>query len=411
MDNSQKNILDMNARGESIYTMRSALRMQFPNTGCPVPMRVKDWERTLSLRSHAKSTRSVEDAECFTFAATLRYKMRTPLRDNTELCTPLETSCFVKFAWKAVDKSQGAFAERKLICTDLDDLLRMRQTPCLPHAIHEFKLPNDAGLAAWSIYRDLVRRTEKDREGTMRVKRARSVHLLAMEACGDMTLSDYLCSKQTSSNDIVQIFLMLIHALAALSKAGISHNDLHLRNIVVQVIPSTVVSFSGRVFRTSVVPIIIDWDMGCSTRQKNRSLRDYGHVGIFNTHNPVFDLFGVIKSLRWEMSVRSHPKFKGTVMSHDISALLVATLEAAFSNVVQKYPWLFAFYIQNEDGDRTRCVQQTMYMPNPEATTPVAEWPSGVRRMTPSFDTLQSMLHTLIETNSGPENDAPRFTF
>jgi hypothetical protein len=134
-------------------------------------------------------------------------------------------------------------------------------------------------------------------------------------------------------------------------------------------------------------------------------------VGIFNTHNPVFDLFGVIKSLRWEMSVRSHPKFKGTVMSHDISALLVATLEAAFSNVVQKYPWLFAFYIQNEDGDRTRCVQQTMYMPNPEATTPVAEWPSGVRRMAPSFDTLQSMLHTLIETNSGPENDPPRFMF
>ena len=63
--------------------------------------------------------------------------------------------------------------------------------------------------------------------------------------------------------------------IGVLSKAGISQNDLPLRNIVIK--PATIVCFSGKSFVTRAVPVIIDWDMGCSTRRHNRSLSDYNY--------------------------------------------------------------------------------------------------------------------------------------
>jgi hypothetical protein len=379
------------------------MQEQFPNTGIPTPMRISDWENTLRIRAHAKSTRAACEADCFTFSASLRYTARITAGENNEvLSSAKETPCYVKFAWKIPSDSYGAFAERKLIGQDIEPLLARGLTPCLPFVMHEFKLPLDNGLAAWSLYNDILVKSKNNatKAGEAFGGPTQHVHLLAMEACGEITLADYLYSEATDA-DVLQIYLMLFHAIGVLSKAGISHNDLHLRNVVIKRVPATVVRFAGRTFVARAVPIIIDWDMGCSTRRHNRSLSDYNYVGIFNTHNPVFDLFGAVKTLIWNSEIRAANNFLQCVINQKRAKALVSVLRESFKEVVSRHPWLFAFEFCDRDGDSFASVQQTPYFDPSNQLKTVAAWPADIEGLAPSVDALQAKIHALIERFEG----------
>jgi hypothetical protein len=230
-----------------------------------------------------------------------------------------------------------------------------------------------------------------------------------MEACGEMTLADYLLSAPPR-NDILPIFLMLFHALGVLADAGISHNDLHLRNVVIKRTPLTTVSFKDRTFATTAVPVIIDWDMGCSTKRKNKSLIDYHHVGIFNTHNPLFDMFGIVKSLSWAIKRVSTYELPRCVLRSAATEQLMEKLTRLFAPAVNAHPWLFAFEFQDSDGENLTCVQQTPYVPMKRTGT-VATWPKDVVRMAPTFDALQHEVFMMIEASEEVLSDTARFVY
>lgn len=391
--NQNATILDLPSRRGTISTIRHALQLRFRSRDGPAEVRLDDWSRTLTILSHAQSTRSLQEADCFTFKAALHYGAR-------------ETQCFVKFAWKPLNRSPGANAERKLVGRDIESILQSGKTPCLPFAVNELKLSNNDGLATWDIYRDLMRRNGFQK------KRGRSVHLLLMEDCGEVTLKRYLFSRRRKRNDILQIFLMLFHALGVLADAGVSHNDLHLQNVVIKTVPPTVVSFGGRVFRTTAVPVIIDWDMGCSARVSNRALAFYGHVGIFDAHNPLFDLFGVTKALLYYAEGRGG-RGDDIVSGCEETQTLVKTLRELFTPVVDAHPWLFSYAFSDEKGHRVATVQQTPYFPTREALEPVARWPPDVFELTPSFERIQEKIHAAIESLEGRVgvDEPPTFTF
>jgi hypothetical protein len=404
---AELNTLDVASRQEKVRSVRRALQEQFPNTGSPKAMRIQDWENTLMICAHAKSTRAACEADCFTFRALLRYTVRTAGEDNEVFSVPSETSCYVKFAWKNAADSLGAFAERKIIGQDIEPLLRRRLTPCLPFAMHEFKLPHNDGLIGWGLYKDILAKSQTTERVLMK-RATRHVHLFAMESCGETTLADYLLSG-TCDNDILQVYLMLFHTLGVLNQAGISHNDLHLRNVVVQHIPPTIVRFSGRTFVTRAVPVIIDWDMGCSTRRRNRSLEELNHVGIFNAHNPLFDLFGVVKSLIWNASIIG--KYSRAPINQPSARALIRTLKGAFGEVVARHPWLFAFEFRDRDGDAFQSIQQTPYFPSTNKLSPVSVWPPDIQPLTPSTDALQAHIHKLIEAKEGKVTLSPAYSF
>jgi hypothetical protein len=273
--------------------------------------------------------------------------------------------------------------------------------------MHEFKLPHNDGLIAWGLYRDIVAKSQTTQKIVLK-RATRHVHLFAMESCGETTLADYLL-KGTGDNDVLQVYLMLFHALKVLSQAGISHNDLHLRNVVVRLIAPTVVSFSGRTFITRAVPVIIDWDMGCSTRRRNRSLEELNYVGIFNKHNPLFDLFGVVKSLIWNASIIS--RYSRAPINQPSARALILTLKGAFGEVVARHPWLFAFEFRDGDGDSFQSIQQTPYFPSTNKLEPVANWPIDIQPLTPSADALQAQIHALIEAKEGKVTLLPAYSF
>lgn len=402
--NHDSSILDLPSRRGTVGAIRRALQLRFQSRDGPAEVRLADWSRTLTIISHAQSTRSLQEADCFTFKAALHYSARVPMMDNTTLTRPRETQCFVKFAWKTLNKSHGANAERKLVGRDIEAILQSGKTPCLPFAINELKLSNNDGLATWEVYRDLVKRSGSHK------RRGRSVHLLLMEACGEVTLMNYVFARKRKRNDILQIFLMVFHALRVLADAGVSHNDLHLQNIVVKTVSPTVVSFGGRVFRTTAVPVIIDWDMGCSARVSNRALEFYGHVGIFDVHNPLFDLFGVTKALLYYTEGRGG-RGDDIVAGCEETRALVKTLRELFTPVVEKHSWLFSYAFSDEFGHRVSTVQQTPYFPNRETREPVARWPPDVFELTPSFETIQNRIHAMIEALEGRVDEKPAFSF
>lgn len=400
----ESKILDLPSRRGTVNVIRHALQLRFRSRDGPAEVRLDDWSRTLTILSHAQSTRSLQEADCFTFKAALHYNARVPLVDNTTLTRSRETQCFVKFAWKPLSKSLGANAERKIVGRDIESILQKGKTPCLPFAINELKLSNNDGLATWEVYRDLMRRNGVQK------KRGRSVHLLLMEDCGEVTLMKYLFSRRQKRNDILQIFLMLYHALRVLADAGVSHNDLHLQNIVIKAVPPTVVSFGGRVFRTTAVPVIIDWDMGCSAHVSNRSLAFYGHVGIFDEHNPLFDLFGVTKALLYYAEGRGG-RGDDIVAGSEETRSLVKAIRELFNPVVNKHPWLFSYAFLDERGRRVSTVQQTPYFPTRETHEPDAKWPTDVFELAPSFESIQDKIHATIETLEGRVDEKPTFTF
>lgn len=405
-----ENILDIVFRRKKITTIRTALQDQFRHVKSPTTVRVRDWERTLSLVSQARSTRPMGEADCFTFRANLRYLNHVPHADNTTRKVMAETPCFVKFAWKTLTQSFGASAERHIVGKDIERLLQRGLSPCLPFAINELTISNDEGLASWELYRNLLKEYgNKRRTGG---KKSRPVHLLVMESCGDVSLKKYILSKASSGNDIVPIFLMIFHALEVLADAGISHNDLHLENIVVKRIPSTVVSFGGKVFRTSAVPVIVDWDLGCSVQRRNKSLRYYEYVGIFNSHNRLFDLFGVVKSFFYSCD-NSHAAHEDTIARHEETRTLISTLKAVFKPVIDKHPWLFRYWFHDRvSNQRVPTVQQTPYFsPHVKNGDPVELWPVEVTTATPTHAELQTILHGIIEKTKGVVTELPEFSF
>lgn len=418
--NHELKVLDLTSRRKTVRTIKSALKFRFPNRGGSTNSRLDEWSRTLAIISHAQSTRSLDDAESFTFRAMLRLSSHVSQDYKRHDIRGKDAPCFVKLAWKPPRETTGACAERKLLSTGIESLLRRGKTPCLPFAIHQLKLPTNDVLKGWEVYRDLLKQS-----GAQLKDRGKFAHLLMMETCGDMTLIQYLQTYSGERCDMLQMYLMVCHTLQVLAEAGISHNDLHLANIVVKTIPVTVVSFGGRVFRTSVVPVIIDWDFGCSRQVYNQSLELYSHVGIFNTrkssigkepgswelyHNPLYDLFGVTKALI-ALSDRTTGTLKPLVMSHDDMRTLVGGLKELFQPVVAKHPWLFSHSFIDEDGKRVSTVQQTVYITDKETCEPRARWPPNVFELTPSFEKIQDKIHALIESLEGRVDEDAQFKF
>jgi hypothetical protein len=392
--------------------MHASLKEQFPDKDGYARGAAECWKQALALDAHHKSTRATQDAECFTFSATLRYLRVISRAESTVRISARETRCFVKFAWKPVAHSLGAHAEREIITKDIKPLLLKGLTPCLPLAIYACKVPCGKSLAAWDVYRGLLNQSESKTPVEDHMRRGKFLHLFALEACGDITLGQHLlATRTTSTGDVLPIFLMLFHALSVLARAGISHNDLHFSNIVVKRIPSTVLSVGGRVFRTSHVPVIIDWDMGSSSRRLNRSLPYYNYMGVFNEHNPLFDLYGVVKSLLWYTQTHDTRYYKDAVLYGTDTTQLVTSLKQLFGTVVASHPWLFALKFDDEDGDRRVCVQQTPYIPKWSTGVAVPSWPAEVKHLTPSFETIQARLHSMIEKSVGCVSSSPEFSF
>ena len=80
--------------------------------------------------------------------------------------------------------------------------------------------------------------------------RAGLVDVVFTEKCADRTLFDFLGDTSVDASACLpEVYLMLVHALSVFARRGISHTDLHSRNVVLRRVPPTVVSF-GRARRS-----------------------------------------------------------------------------------------------------------------------------------------------------------------
>ena len=357
------------------------------------PRDVADWKRFIRFDAHLASSRKPSDAECLSFSAKIGGggKMR------------FVTDCFVKIAYKAgMSNKHDARIEQNILQTDLKRILTEKASPCLPLHFDTFRLPNSIGLSAWDEYRTLVKRVEKE---TRFVPQKNAwIDVLVTENCGRVTLKGYIRSIQ-SDNQVFEIFLMLFHTLGVLSTRGIGHNDLHFDNIIVKETEPTVVCFGGRTFRTTKIPVIVDWDLGRGTCVANEL---YEHVGIFKEHLPHFDLFGMLKCLFYLVESRGRSSCR--VIDDESTIALTELLRDMKRPVRERHPWLFKYKFRNEFGEELNCIQQTPFVPVDELF-PTKDWPEEVGKLTPSFDAFQDALYDQIVSEKGIPEENPAFCF
>lgn len=385
---------DIRGRVSQAEALHSRMKEKYGKKGRP--KNTRDWKNIISLRERFSSTRPDEDASCVAFSGNLDVVGRN-------------TPCFVKIAYKSDKDFAGpAAAERRILDTEIKRILEKSMTPCLPLCIDTFRVRNDTGLNNWKLYRDVIE--EIDSRGELpSMNKRRFIDVLVTENCGSMTLKEYLTSPAGDDNQIAQIFLMLFHALEILSERGICHGDLHFKNVVLRETPPTVVSFGGRIFETTLVPVIVDWDIARSTRVKNCT---YPHVGIFDQQDPLFDTYGLIRTLFYtEFQNRRDGCWKTKVVSSPETKDFLLDLQRSLAKAKTNHPWLFRLEFEDEDGKKVTCVQQTPYVPADAGGRPVAKWPSDVRTLTPTFQRLQEIAHEAIERNGGVVSGEPLFYF
>lgn len=385
-------IFDIDRRLAVAERLRCSLRSKY-GQDCR-PKKTKDWGTVLSLREHFASTRSSEDASCVAFSGNLDIVGR-----NAE--------CFVKIAYKNASDVRDAAVERRILETDIKRLVSRALTPCLPLCMGTFRVRNDTGVMNWKLYGDVVERIRA--EGNVRdLKRRRFIDLLVTEHCGRMTLKDYVVSSTRGRNELPCIFLMLFHALEVLSKDGICHGDMHFKNIVLREVPPTVVSFGGRVFETTLVPVIVDWDIARTAHVKNTT---YSHVGIFNEQDPLFDLYGVLRTLFYtEMQSAHNSRRKESIITCPETKKFLIEMAQSLREAKRRHPWLFKLEFRDEDGQTVKCVQQTPYVPANGRGRPV-KWPKDVGEVTPSFQVLQDIAYKAISRAGGVVHGTPAFYF
>lgn len=245
--------------------------------------------------------------------------------------------------------------------------------------------------------------------------RAGLVDVVFTEKCADKTLFDYLGDTSANASACLpEVYLMLVHALSVFARRGISHNDLHSRNVVLRRVPPTVVSFGEtRRFVTTVAPFVVDWDLGRSETVNNPELESYAFVGLSDRANPLFDLYGLVKTFLYHhdtFSVRS--SLGETVATSRQAARLADVFERLFEPARRRHGWLLEFeyrYLDDSTNkiETQKCVQQTPYIPHRGSGKVEQTWPSSVRELTPSFSTIGDSLHALVERPLGPRDPAP----
>lgn len=255
--------------------------------------------------------------------------------------------------------------------------------------------------------------------------RAGLVDVVLTEKCGEETLNDHLASRLSSSSSsssscLAETYLMLVHALSVFARHAVSHNDLHSRNVVIRRVPPTVVSFGrNRRFVTTVAPFVVDWDLGRSDAVKNPELEDYWFVGLSDRANPLFDLYGLVKTFlyhheafcRWS-AIGGTRGIGGTVGSSVEASRLATAFRELFEPAKARHGWLLEYEYRYRDdaSQRTktqRCVQQTPYIPNRGSGKVEKRWPSSVRELTPSFSAIGDRLYALVERPLGPNDPIP----
>lgn len=241
------------------------------------------------------------------------------------------------------------------------------------------------------------------------------VDVVFTEKCADLTLFDYLADASAdASASLPEVYLMLVHALSVFARRGISHNDLHSRNVVLRRVPPTVVSFgSARRFVTTVAPFVVDWDLGRSETVNNPELEDYGFVGLADQANPLFDLYGLVKTFLYHHDAFSgRSSFDETVATSRQAARVADTFEKLFEPAARRHGWLLEFEYRYLDDSTKRietqkCVQQTPYIPRRGSGKVEKRWPSSVRELTPRFSTIGDRLYALVARPLRPDEVAP----
>ncbi len=321
---------------------------------------------------------------------------------------------FGKIYWRTLrgPNPENPNVEEALLL-QLEKLVSRGETPCLPIRHVFLSVPMrlfKKTLAHPPINRELLAELKKAPRGPggracrQPFGRADVVDIVLTEKCGDATLRDYIAStKPGMQSDVFEAYLMLIHALSMFAKHGINHNDLHSRNVIVRRVPPVAVSLGGRRFVTTIAPFVVDWDLGRGAGVPNPRLADYDHVGIFDRENPLFDLFGLVKTFLFHRTHRKHPSPEMEELAELFSKL--------FETVRAEHEWLFEFEYHYEDhGGRVRtqrCVQQTPYIPARGSGRVSAKWPESVFEKTPSFEEIGDALYARVGHPLGEDEPVP----
>jgi hypothetical protein len=254
---------------------------------------------------------------------------------------------------------------------------------------------------------------------------AKHVEFVFTEWCGETTLYQYLMSGTKASEpcEILQLYFMLFHALSMLAAKGVSHNDLHSNNVMVRRVTPTMVSFGNYSFVTTIIPFIIDWDFGRSETVSNPELMHYAHVGIFDTQNVLFDVFGLVKTFLYHFEgVYKFKLASNAVIKSEEAQMLARTLAELFSDVRNKHAWLFytEYTCLQADGDgkirnvKHKCVQQTPYVVPGGGGRIDANWPDDVFTLAPTFREIGEALFerfAIFAHYAPPSDMSPKYTF
>ena len=296
----------------------------------------------------------------------------------------LHKAIFGKLVWRKVNYKGGANTERKLMENELEAMVQCGLTPCIPMRYASVELDFDTFMQT-AMFRAV---SEVIQNGPARKTTDNSVHILLMEDCGATSLSDFLQTEGTTE-DIHAIVFMLFHALSWLCSLGISHNDMHALNIVLQPIEPTTVAFGQCCFRTSTLPYIIDWDLGRSHKEKNGNLVWYNYVGVFDHYNSLFDTIGLTKTLMWQHKHAYRSSRKTRAKSKEFQSV-IDLLQNLNKQLTIQHPWVFneLLSVPGKNGELSsvyHVVQQTPYVPDKTTGIAMSKWPHDVSLNAPSL--------------------------
>ncbi len=121
--------------------------------------------------------------------------------------------------------------------------------------------------------------------------------LFMRDLSGCVPLWRWWNERNAVSKDLVLLVAQIVWALKALADAGITHNDLHWNNIMVEEVSRQEISFVEedyyRTFTQRLRPVLFDWDRAVMS---NESEGKRTHCNI-TTFDPHYDLLGFYKNL------------------------------------------------------------------------------------------------------------------